>query len=163
MRTTAFIAALILMSTAAQADSFSVPLSDPIATLKIPANWKPKPYEGGIEATSPDGKVYIAAEGVDAADVGQATEDGIKFLEEQGLVLDRKTMKGKNSTLNGLKDYEITVDGKDKIGPASVDLIMVLANKPGKVLMIYLWGDMAGAKANATAIVEMQKSIALTK
>ena len=160
----ALIAAFCLASSGGLADTFAVPGSDPIATVAIPGAWKPHPVDAGVEATSPDGKVYIAAESVEAKDVGQAAEDGLKFFQDQGLVVDQKTLKGQDITLvNGLKAYDMSVFGNDKIGPAKLAMTMVLANKPGKVLMLYFWGDEAGAKANGPVLQAIEQSIQLTK
>ena len=70
------------------AGTFPVPAENPIATVSIPDNWGPNAYDGGVEGTSADGKIYVAFESVDAADVKSATEEGLKYFIKNGVTID---------------------------------------------------------------------------
>ena len=155
--------ALLAAPLPAFAGTFAIPSDEPVATVSIPDSWKPKPYEGGTQGTSPDGKVYVAIEMVKADDVGQATEDGIKWFAKQGVEIDPSTMKTKDIKINDLPAFDITMSGKDSDGPAEVSLTLVATNSPTKFLFIYYWGSPEGAKANMDALMKISNSLQATK
>jgi hypothetical protein len=145
------------------AGTYPVPAENPIATLSIPDSWEPKPYEGGVEGTSPDGKVYVAIEQVEAADVKSAVEEGFKFFVKQGVEIDPSTMTSKDIKINGLDAFDMTASGKDEQGPADISLTLVGTNAAGKFLFLYYWGSSEGAKTNIADLKAMSDSIQATK
>lgn len=155
--------ALLAAPLPAFAGTFAIPADEPVATVSIPDAWEPKPYDGGAEGTSPDGKVYVAIEMVKADDVGKATEDGIKWFAKQGVEIDPATMKTKDIKINDLPAFDITMSGKDKDGPAEVSLTLVATNSPTKFLFLYYWGSPEGAKANMDALMKIGNSLQATK
>ena len=157
------LVALVLLPSFAVAKTFPVPSDDPIATVSIPDSWNPQAYEGGVEATSDDGKVYVAIEQVAADDVKSATEEGIKFFVKQGVDIDANSMKTKEIKINSLDAFDIAFTGKDKDGPANVSLTLVKTNAGGKFLLLYYWGSPEGEKANAGDLKKISDSIQATK
>ena len=157
------VATLVLLSTAAMAKTFPVPADDPIATVSIPDGWSPAPYEGGVEATSDDGKIYVAIEQVAAADVKSAIEEGLKFFVKSGVTIDSDSMKTKETKINALDAFDITFTGKDKDGAANISLTLVATNAAGKFLLLYYWGSPDGEKANMADLKKISDSIQPTK
>jgi hypothetical protein len=155
--------ALVFSSTFAAAKTFPVPTDDPIATVSLPDSWNPEPYEGGVEATSDDGKIYVAIEQVEADDVKSATEEGIKFFVKNGVQIDANTMKTKQTKINNLDAFDMTFTGKDKDGAANVSLTLVATNASGKFLLLYYWGSSEGEKANSADLKKISDSIQATK
>jgi hypothetical protein len=147
----------------AHAGTFPIPAENPIATISIPDTWGPKPYEGGIEGTSADGKVYVAIEQVEAADIKAAVEQGFAFFAKQGVELDPATMGTKDIKIDGLDALDMVASGKDKEGPADVSLTLVSTNSTSKFLLLYYWGSSEGAKANIADLKAMADSIQATK
>ena len=147
----------------ASAGTFPIPDENPIATVSIPEAWSPKPYDGGVEATSPDGDVYVAVESVAAKDVGPATEDGIHWFTKQGVDIDAKSIKTQDIKVNGMEAFDVEMLGKDKDGPTQVSMTLVKTNANDKFLMLYFWGSEAGEKANATALTAIASSLQATK
>jgi hypothetical protein len=157
------IATVVLLSSAAMAKTFPVPADDPIATVSIPDSWNPEPYEGGVEATSDDTKIYVAIEEVAADDVKSATEEGIKFFVKSGVEIDSNSMQTKQIKINNLDAFDITFTGKDKSGPANISLTLVATNAAGKFLLLYYWGSPEGEKANMDDLKKISESIQATK
>lgn len=157
------VATLVLLSSAAMAKTFPVPSDDPIATVSLPDAWGPEPYEGGVEATSDDGKIYVAIEQVAAADVKSAIEEGLKFFVKSGVEIDADSMKTKETKINALDAFDITFTGKDKDGAANVSLTLVATNAAGKFLLLYYWGSPEGEKANMDNLKKISDSIQATK
>jgi hypothetical protein len=147
----------------AGAATFPIPAENPIATVSIPDAWEPKPYEGGIEGASADGKVYVAIEQVEAADIKSAVEEGFNFFAKQGVELDPKTMGSKDIKIDGLDALDMVASGKDKDGPADVSLTLVSTHSKTKFLLLYYWGSAEGAKANLAELKAMADSIQATK
>jgi hypothetical protein len=157
------LGALALLPGLALAKTFPVPSDDPIATVNLPDSWSPSAYEGGVEATSDDGKIYVAIEQVAADDVKSATEEGIKFFVKQGVDIDANSMKTKEVKINNLAAFDMSFTGKDKDGPANVSLTLVKTNAAGKFLLLYYWGSPEGEKANAADLKKISDSIQATK
>jgi hypothetical protein len=155
--------ALGLCAASAQAKTFPVPDEDPIATVSVPDSWNPNPYEGGVEATSADGKVYVAVEQVTADDVKGAVEEGFKFFLKQGVEVDPSTQKMQDIKINGLNAFDMAVSGKDKDGPTEISLTLVETNAKTKFLLLYYWGSPEGAKANLGELKAISDSIQATK
>ena len=155
--------AVALLPSLAAAKTFPVPADDPIATVNIPDSWNPEPYEGGVEATSEDNKIYVAIEQVAADDVKSATEEGIKFFVKNGVEIDPNSMKTRQTKINNLEAFDLTFTGKDKDGPANVSLTLVATNANGKFLLLYYWGSPDGEKANAADLKKISDSIQATK
>jgi hypothetical protein len=158
----ALVAAVLLPNLAA-AKTFPIPADDPIATVNIPDSWNPEPYEGGVEATSQDNKIYVAIEQVAADDVKSATEEGIKFFIKNGVEIDPNSMKTKQTKINNLDAFDLTFTGKDKDGPANISLTLVATNASGKFLLLYYWGSPEGEKANGPDLKTISDSIQATK
>ena len=157
-------AALILLApVSAFADTFPIPGENPVATVTIPEAWGPKAYEGGVEATSPDGKVYIAVEGVAADDVKDAVKEGIEWFDKQGVEIDADSMKTHETKGAEGASFEMTFTGKDKDGPTAISMTLVPANVAKKFLLIYFWGAPADADANRSGLKAIGETLQLTK
>ena len=164
MRLAALISLSLLFSPAAVfAKTFPIPSENPIATISVPEGWESNEYEGGLEATSPDGKVYMAVEQVRANDVGSATEEGVKFFAKQGVEIDDKSLKTEDIKVNGMPAFDMAMTGKDKDGPTEVGMTLIGTNADGKFLLFYYWGSKEGQDANLADIKAITSSLQATK
>jgi hypothetical protein len=166
MRRLSFAFALLALGLApslAGAGTFPVPAENPIATVSIPDSWSPNAYDKGVEGTSSDGKLYVAFESVDAADVKSATEEGLKYYIKNGVTIDQASMKTKDIKINNLDAFDLSFTGTDKSGPANISLTLVQTNAAGKFLLLYYWGSSEGEKANGADLKAISDSIQATK
>jgi len=157
------LSTVALVAAPAYAKTFPIPAENPIATVSIPDTWSLHDYEGGVEGSSPDGKVYIAVEQVQADDVKAATEEGVKFFAKQGVDIDFDSLKTQEGKINGLPAFDMDMAGKDKDGPTEVDLTLVGTNASDKFLMLYYWGAPDAAQANLKDLKAIADSIQATK
>jgi len=157
------VALLFLTPFPALAKTFPIPADDPVATVSLPDKWNPETYDEGVEATSPDGAVYVAVEEVLANDVGSTAEEGVKFFAKQGVEIDDKSLKTQDIKINGLAAFDMTMSGKDKDGPTEVGMTLVGTNSDSKFLMIYYWGSKDGQKANLADLQKISGSLQITK
>ena len=114
LRFAAALFALSLAPSLAFAGTFPIPAENPIATVSIPDSWSPNAYDGGVEGTSADGKLYVAFESVAANDVKSATEEGLKYYIKNGVEIDQSSMKTKDIKINSLDAFDLSFTGKDK-------------------------------------------------
>ena len=165
LKSTAFAAALMLAVAPlpALAKVFPIPAEDPIATLNAPDAWEPEAFDEGVEMTSPDAKVYIAAEQVNADTLTDAVAETVKTLAKQGLEIDTDTKKVADMTINGLKAHDFSYTGKDKEGAANFSITLVETAKSDQYLMLSYWGSQEGESANAAALHAISQSIQATK
>jgi hypothetical protein len=157
------LVASALAPTFALAGTFPIPGENPVATVSVPDKWESSAYDGGIESTSPDGAIYVALEMVAAKDVKSATEEGVEWFAKQGVEIDPKSLKTKDTKINGLDAFDMQFTGKDKDGAANISLTLVATNAEGKFLMLYFWGSDEGEKANAADLKAIGASIQATK
>ena len=163
-RIAAIVFALLLFAPAFSfAKTYPIPTDDPVATISLPEKWEPSPYDDGVEATSPDGAIYIAIEMVRSNDVGSTAEEGVKFFAKQGVEIDDKSLKTQDIKINGLAAFDMTMSGKDKDGPTEVGMTLVGTNSDSKFLMIYYWGSKDGQKANLADLQKISGSLQITK
>lgn len=149
---------LSLASTPSQAKSYTIGDDRPIAVIVVPDSWKTEEIEDGIESTSPDSNVYIAAEAVEIKNVEEVTKEAIKYFLEQGITLDESTMKQSETKIGGMPAVDISWKGKDKDGPTNVGLTFVIVSEQDSVLL-YFWGNDEGIKMNEPALRLIADSI----
>ena len=152
-------AALILSSSISHAATFAVPTDNPAATIDIPDTWKPHSADGGVEGASTDGKVYVFAQGIRGKDGGAAAEAGAKWFEKQGVKLDEKTLASKDVEINGVKGFNMTILGVDKIGPTQVSMTFFATKDPEEFVMVSIWGDEVIADNNLADVGAIVSSI----
>lgn len=155
--TLAAIAALA-MAFPAEAKNFTIGDNGPVAVIAIPDDWSAEEIDDGVEATSPDKAIYVAAEAVEVRDVAEATKEGIKFFTKQGVKIDPSTQKQTETKIGGLNAVSIMWSGTDKDGPAQVSLTFVILNDKNSVLLTY-WGAPAAAEKNGPALSGIANSL----
>lgn len=160
---TAVLATFLIAPIGANAKTFPVPSDDPIATVSIPDKWEPHDYDGGVEATSTDGAVYVAAEAVKAKDAGEAAGEAVVWFAKQGVTIDEKSLKTQDVKINGMAGFDMVMTGKDKDGPTTVDMTLVKTNSDTRLLILYFWGSEKGASDNAKDLKAIADSLQPTK
>ncbi|BAT60483.1 hypothetical protein GJW-30_1_03027 [Variibacter gotjawalensis] len=153
----ALACAAFAASSPAIAKSFTIGDDRPVAVIVVPDSWNPKPIEDGVEATSPDNKVYIAAEAVEIANVEEALKQAVEYYQEEGITLEGPPIQ-KESKINDLDAIDIVWKARDKDGPTFAALTFVILNAKDSVLL-YFWGDAEGAKLNEPALKAIGESI----
>ncbi len=138
--------------------TFKVPDEESFASITIPDDWKSKEIDSGVESQSADNEVYFAVETTDAKGMDKSIEDAVKYLSEQGVTIDEKSMKQSEGKINGMDGVDVTWNGKDKEGDAIISLT-ILAAKKDKVLLITYWASPDGTKKHSKELEAILKSI----
>jgi hypothetical protein len=160
MRKTLIAAAFgCLVAMPVMAKTYELPDANPAVVVTLPNSWKPTEVEKGVEATSPDGETYIALETATAKGMETLIDEDIKFLTDQGVVIDRSTQQTHDTTQNGMSVSFLRWSGKDKDGPTNVTL-GIFGVSSNLVLLMTAWSSPAGEKTydkEMTAIVSSIK------
>lgn len=138
---------------------FELPNADfAIASVKIPANWKPEVVDNGVEAQTEDGSFYLSIvaagteKGVDA-DI-KATKD---MLKEHKVQIDESTQKSGNGNVNGFPTESVTVKGTDEDGPCTVTILLVTIKD--KMLVFTYWFNDSELSKHEKEVEEIQNSL----
>ena len=156
----ALVAALLLcpVAGAALAKTFKLPEDNPAATMAIPDSWKPEEIDDGIQATSPDGSVYMSIEVGDVGNLDDLIENTFAYLKKNTVRIDDSTKKESTTAINGIEIKDITWKGRDKDGPTIVGVSFIPVAQE-KVLMLTHWASPAGEKKYNDAIISILTSI----
>jgi hypothetical protein len=152
----AFLLATLCVSTFA--GTHKVPSDEPVATITVPDDWKTDEIDGGIEATSSDGEVYLAIEATDSDSIKESVSEAVKYLKRKGVTVTDSSMKQEDGKLGEMDVVDISWDGKDEDGPAKISLTIVAVTKTEGLLVIF-WASPTGAKKHAEALTAIAKSI----
>ena len=144
------------------AEVYTMPDDKPLVSITIPDTWEASELDNGVEATSPDEGIYIAAEIVETADLKKATEAAIKYLIDNGVKIDAATKQERNYKLGGFDTYEVQWSGTDEDGPTEVSVAVVGVSEKQMMFVTY-WGSKAAAKANLADLTAIAQSIAPAK
>ena len=137
--------ALGLAASTANAGPSPFPTTTRSRPSACPTPGSPKPYEGGVEATSADGTIYIAIEEVAADDVKSAVEEGLKFFLKSGVEIDFKSQKThETSRSTASTPSTCRSPARTRTVPTNISLTLVQTNAKSKFLMLYYWGSPEG-------------------
>ena len=148
----------VVLSTAAEAKVFKLG-SPVVASVDLPANWKPEEIDGGVEAVSPDEEIYVAVEVAGVSSTEKAILEAFAFLEKEGVKVDDKPVKQTEGKINGMPVFEIAAKGKDEDGnDAEVSVAAVVVSETTILLLTY-WGTPEGEKTHAAALAKIAQSL----
>lgn len=111
--------------------------SPPVATVTIPRNWNPNETDNGVEANSPDNRIYYSFEvarltrtgGRTGEALGEAMMEAVQWVIDQGATLgDPAPMN--EFTHNGMPGIGTRFTGKDGDGNDTVvDVAAMIVNE----------------------------------
>ncbi len=157
-RTILALALLGALPALAEAKAFKLGDEEAVAWVSIPDTWEPSEIDDGVEGTSPDRETYVAAEIVDAKAIDDAIKEEDKFFTKQKITIRPETKTQKETTVNGLKAYDVTWQATDADGATEVSVTFVVVGE-NKLLLLTYWGSKAGEKTNGKDLVEIAQSI----
>ena len=146
------------LATAAVAKTYELPDANPAVTVTLPNAWKPEEVDKGVQATSPDGETYVAAETATSKGMESLISDDIDFLVEQGVKIDKSTQQTRDSTINGIPVSFLHWNGSDKDGPTSITL-GIFGVSGNLVLLLTSWSSPAGEKLYESQMTDIVSSI----
>jgi hypothetical protein len=158
---TFLLAALVatFIAAPAAAETHKIPGDNPSATVTVPDDgWSVSPIAKGVEISSDDDEVYMAVEGVPLKDLVELVGDTVKYLNREGVQVDKSTEKETSGTINGMDMRDIGWSGRDKDGDVIIHLLIVAVSPTDAVLFTY-WASPTGDKEHDAAITKIVRSI----
>lgn len=153
---------LAVLSCSADAAEFQLPKDDPVVKISLPDEWEPDGSDIGVEAVSPDGKLYLAVAVVGEDAVGDFLNGALKFLERNGVSVDNDSATQGEAKLNGMDVVEVSWNGEDAGGPCEVSLNLVgVTEKEG--LMLLYWAPPGADEEYAEEMAAIASSISPAK
>lgn len=153
-------AALVAVALTTAADAKVFKLGSPVvASIDLPADWKPETIDNGVEAVSPDEEIYVAVEVASVNSAEKAITESFEFLLKQGITVDEKSVKQTDGKINGMPVFDISAKGKDEDGKAAeISVAVVVVNQTTMLVLTY-WGTPEGEKKHAAALDKIAKSL----
>lgn len=133
--------ALLALGGTAAAETFSLPSDAPVVNVTYPDTWKAEETDTGLQGFSKDESVTLYVELTDTSDVNANIDAAVKFLGENGVKVDKDTLKETETEVNGMPASGVNVDGTDESGPVTVGLYFI-AVAPNKVVMVTNWANL---------------------
>ena len=134
------VSTLLISASFAQAKNFTLPAKGPMVTIEVPDDWNPQTDGKAMEGTSSDGKLFIRADIVQSKNLEDATLGAVKYLEDKGVKITHRNPI-KDMQINGMKGFNLQMQGSDSIGPAQVSLSIFPSKDAQRWVMVTLWGD----------------------
>ena len=164
---TKFIVVFAAISLAAAAPSFAKTIKLPnedfaVASIDFPSSWEPEEIDNGVAAESPDKAVYLAAVAVGSEKgMNAEIEDTFEFLKEHNVELNKDSKTESKFKIGDLEAEELTFQGKDEEGPASVSIAFVTVKD--KVVVLTYWVSTEKEKAHEEEVGKIVRSLKAAK
>ena len=124
----------------------------------MPDDWKTSDLDGGLEATSSDGAIYLAVEDTGSDSIKECIGAMAKYLTSKGVTVTEDSRKQRERKLGQMDVVDIFWDGKGEKGAMKVSLSIVAVTKTQGLLVIS-WALPANEKKRAQAAFEIVQSI----
>ena len=153
----AVIASLTFMASA-EAGTYRLG-TPPVFAITLPDDWDSSEIDKGVESTSKDEEVYIAAEVVSIAKLEDAVTQAVAYLISEGVRIDQATEKRTEGKVGGMDAIFVEYSGKDEDDEATEISIGVIVASPTTAVIVTYWGSPDGEKSNAEALAGIVNSI----
>ena len=134
----------------------------PVAEVTLPDAWGPEETDNGVEANSPDGKIYMSFEvhplGNEGDAMGRAMRAAVEWVRGRGAQLDRFTPPAEGR-FNQWTALRATASGRDNDGkPTEVEVIGIPLNAT-TALIVLGWYETGAEQANAPTLAAIIESV----
>ena len=152
-----------LLGATASARTLSLPdEKNGVATVTIPAAWRPAETKKGTEATSVDNAVFVSVTAVPEKDEAKEVKAAVKTLKDHKVNFDENKKNDDNRfKINDLDAYEMQFEGVDQEGDASISITTVKVKD--QVVVITFWASQDHFKEHKDEIIDILYSVAAVK
>jgi hypothetical protein len=158
MRLFLAVIASLAFTAAAQAATFRIG-TPPVFSIALPDDWESTEIDKGVESTSKDEEIYIAAEVASISKLEDAVTQAVAYLISEGVRIDEKTEKRTEGKISGMDAFFIEYKGVDEDNAATEVSIGVIVASPTTAVIVTYWGTEEGEKANAAALAGIVNGI----
>lgn len=131
MRMIFAVVASLAFTAAAEAATFRLG-TPPVAAITLPDDWDTDEIDRGVESTSKDEEIYIAAEVASISKLEDAVTQAVAYLISEGVRIDQKTEKRSEGKIGGLDAFSSStkVSTRTMRRPRSVSASSLPARPP---------------------------------
>jgi hypothetical protein len=158
MRFILAVIASLAFTAAAEAATFRLG-TPPVFSIALPDDWDSSEIDKGVESTSKDEEIYIAAEVASISRLEDAVTQAVAYLIGEGVRIDQKTEKKTEGKVGGMDAIFIEYSGVDEDDEATEVSVGVIIASPTTAVIVTYWGSPDGEKANAAALTGIVNSI----
>jgi hypothetical protein len=158
MRLILAVIASLAFAASAEASTFRLG-TPPVFAITLPDDWDSKEIDKGVESTSKDEEIYIAAEVVGISKLEDAITQAVAYLISEGIRIDQATEKRTEGKVGGMDAMFVEYKGVDEDEAATEISIGVIVASPTTAVIVTYWGTPDGEKANADALKAIVDSI----
>ena len=136
-----------------------VPGDEPFASIAIPDKGQTKEVGEAVQATSPDGAVFLLVMPVEPGKIAEAMGEAMRYLRNQGgLTVKADTRKDEAGKLNGMDVQNISWQGKNSKGDVTIRFasVSVAENRP---LLVAYWCSPEAERKHRNELKKMPQSI----
>ena len=145
----------------AQAGTYSIPMDKSVAEIDVPDSWNPNSSDLGVDAASPDNKLFFSIYSTKNKDEKVALRDAsVIFADGQVLQIDINSLEKQTVDIGSIPTHQYGYDTKmnGKPGHIAISLAKV---KTGGYLQIIRWGTRKSLSRNYPGSQKIFKSLKL--
>ena len=145
----------------AQAGTYSIPMDKSVAEIDVPDSWNPNSSDLGVDAASPDSKMFFSIYAATDEDEKGALMRAASIASNGDVMqIDIDSVQEKTVKIGSIQtneySYNTTMNGKT--GYLAINLAQL---KTGGYLQIIRWGTRTSFRSNARGSTKIFKSLKL--
>ena len=147
---------------AAKAGTYTIPYDKPVATISVPDSWNPNSSDDGVDASSPDNKLFFSVYAAPDEDEKGALRIAARIASNGDVMkIDLDTVRERHVKFGKLatSEYQFDMVMENKPGVVTINLVPLNA---GGFLQIIHWGSKQGIAKNGGAESKIFATIRLT-
>jgi hypothetical protein len=141
------------------ARTYSVPLDEPIATVRIPDNWPTQQRGEYIDATMPDDAGHVLVVPVEGPKVADSMGDAMRYIRRTGTIKVKADSINKETTNSKGREVRIVSwDATDQTRPIKIRCHIILAGERKRLLVVF-WGSLRSQEKHLNELNRLLESI----
>ena len=142
------------------AETYRVPQEDPVAIVRLPANWKTQHHEEFVESTTSDGSQHVLVLPGEGRKVAEAMNEAMRYIRRKGTIkVNAASEKRANADASGkqVKTFSWDATQKDKPIKIHFHVVSVLEGKP---LIVVFWESLEAERKYQRDLNTILKTLA---
>ena len=144
-----------------QAASYSIPMDNSVAEINVPDSWNPNSSDLGVDAASPDRKLFFSIYATTNDDEKAALDEASTIaMNGDVLQIDIKSLDAKTVNIGDVLSHQYAYNATYNGKPGYL-VINLAKTSTGGYLQIICWGTRKSFKMNYSGTAKIFKSLKL--